>query len=127
MPPVCRAPEPSALRARIMLPEWRPPRPASLPGSAALAVETTVEAEGQRDGDLAGSNVSERGGPRQPVGGREVERVDGPQRLLAAELGGPVEAALVDGHDVDALPVVAQGAAEAVARRPGCRRPGRRA
>ncbi len=36
-----------------------------------------------------------------------MDCVDRAHRLRASDLGGPVEAHLVDGHDVDALPVVA--------------------
>ena len=43
-----------------------------------------------------------------------MDRVDGPQRLGASELGGAIEAALVDRHDVDPFPVVAERPPEVV-------------
>ena len=41
--------------------------------------------------------------------------------LAAGQLGGAVEAGLVDRHDGEALPVDAQGPAQVVALRPGRR------
>ncbi len=52
---------------------------------------------------------------RPPVGRCQVEGVDGPQRLLAAQLGGAIEAPLIDWNRVDPFPVVAQGSAHPVA------------
>ena len=68
---------------------------------------TTSKPSDERDGDLVGveRGVADRAG--EAVGRSQVERVDGLERLGAAELRGRGPAAGVDGHDVHTLPVVA--------------------
>jgi SAM-dependent methyltransferase len=67
-----------------------------------------VEPKCERDRDLA---VVERGvahGRWQPVGSCEVDGVDEPQRVVGQEVGGSIEALVVDRYDGEAQPVVAQ-------------------
>lgn len=65
-----------------------------------------IEAESEGDGDLAGveREVANRSG--ETVGGGQMERVDGAEGMATTEFGGPVEAASIEGNDVDPFPIV---------------------
>src|SRR5436190_16836284 len=64
-----------------------------------------VEAERERDRDLAGVEGAVLEWARQPVRGGEMNGVDAAHGVDASELGSAVEAGLIDRNDVDALPV----------------------
>ena len=66
-----------------MPPGWRPPGRRA-PRVRALAVETTSKPRARATGIWWGSNVSEGDRPGEPVGGGEVDGVDGAQRVARA-------------------------------------------
>ena len=76
---------------------------------------TTSKPSARATGIWRESNVQIRQRPRQPIGGGEMDGVDGAHRLGASEFSGAIEARLVDRNDVDAFPVVTYGAAQRVA------------
>src|SRR4051794_35025291 len=71
-----------------------------------------LETEGQRAGDLVAVEREEARRAREPVGGGEVHGIDGAQSELGPDVGGAGEAPVVDGDDVERIPVVAERAPE---------------
>ena len=78
--------------------------------------DTTSSPEAEGDAELAGVERHEAHRRRHPLGRREVDGARQAHGLLAGEPGGAVEAALVDGHDVDVIPRQAHGIFEVEAQ-----------
>lgn len=77
---------------------WRAPSPLT-PSRGDDAV-----AEAVGDAELGGIERDERDRLWQSLGGGEVDRIGEPQGLLPGEHRRPVEAALIDRHDVEPIP-----------------------